>query len=66
MEDRKNSVLKALKKWEYLRNYEEFKEIDREMKKSLGHQRICGTKNYAGIRGKDNGRQGIGGSESRN
>jgi len=27
---KKNSVLKALKKWEYLRDYEELKKIDRK------------------------------------
>ena len=46
MKDKKNSVLKALKKWEYLRDYKELKKIDRKLKKSLGHQRNPGFKEY--------------------
>ena len=47
MKDKKNSVLKALKKWEYLRDYKELQKIDRKLKKSLGHQRIVEVKKYA-------------------
>ena len=44
---KKNSVLKALKKWEYLRDYEELKKIDRKLKESLGHRRTIEAKKYA-------------------
>ena len=46
MKDKKNSVLKALKKWEYLRGYEEFKKIDKKLREGLGHQRNPGFKEY--------------------
>lgn len=45
-DQKKNSVLKALKKWEYLRDYEKFKDIDKKLKESLGHQRAIGFKGY--------------------
>ena len=65
MKDKKNSVLKALKKWEYLRDYEEFKKIDKKLREGLGHQRNLGFKEYVEQR-KNNGRQGIRGAESGN